>query len=117
MTLVRQHSKKRLLMNQLGPKAVDHAHGPSAVGVKQCRVIRHDGQVFIDQQTLVNDIYLEVAGAQAAVAKLELIRRCNYRRISPRLKKFAKQLELLLRTHPFQIDDRDPRLMVRTSSK
>jgi hypothetical protein len=89
----------------------------AAIGIEQSRVLAHDRQIFVDQQTLINNVDFKVANSQPAVAKFELIRRSDYRRTTLRLEIFAKQLELFLGRHSLEIDYRDLRRPIRFADR
>src|SRR4030095_15678353 len=88
-----------------------------AIRVEQGGILVHDRQVLVDQESLVNNVDFKIPRAQTAISELELVRRSDNRRISFRLEILAKQLKLVLRGHPLQIDDGDLRRAVRLSSE
>ena len=92
-------------MNNFGAETVDHADRAGPVCIEQRRLLVHDRKIFIDQQTLVNDIYFKITNPQSVIAEFEFIRRSNNRRVALRFKIFAEQLELLLGRHAPEIDD------------
>src|SRR3712207_5909542 len=65
VTLVREDGEERLLVDELRAEVVDHADGARAVGFQERLVLFHDGQVLVDEQPLVDDVYAEVAAAAA----------------------------------------------------
>src|SRR5207248_8019624 len=103
----------RLLVDQLRAKIVDHADGARAIRIKQRRIIFDDRQVFIDEQTLIDDVDLKLARAQPPASKLQLFGRTHARRIALALEVFAEQFKLFLRRQVFEINDGDLRCALR----
>src|SRR2546429_9744782 len=107
VTSIGEHRKQRLLVDDLRTKTVDHTDCPRAIGIEQSGMLSHNWEILINQKPLVNNIYFEIANAQTAIAEFQFVRRSDDRRMALRFKILAEQLELFLRGHAFQIDDRD----------
>ena len=74
MALIGEHRKQCLLVNDLGAKTVNHTDRASPIRIKQGRVLVHDREIFIDQQALVNNIYLKITNPQLVIAEFKFIR-------------------------------------------
>ena len=107
VNVVREHGEQGLLVNQLRAEVVDHADGARAVGFEQRRVLAHDGQVLVDEQTLVDNVDSEVAASEPSPVELQLVRRADGRGVAARLEVLAEEFKLLLRREPLQIHDGD----------
>src|SRR6266480_3904616 len=91
-------------MNQLGAETVDHADRVCAIGIQQCRVVRHDWQILVDEQTFINNIDFKTAGSQTIVFVFEFLRRADYCWITFLFKELFKKLKLLLSWHSGKIN-------------
>src|SRR5215813_2906557 len=112
-----QDSEDCFLMNQLGAEAVNHADRPGAICIQQRGVSLNDGQIFINEQTFVDDIDVGATCSQTPLSELELIWRTNECGIALALKELLEQLKFFLCRQSFQVNNGDARLMVWLSSQ